>query len=120
VTAVTYSALDVEALRRTTPAIVQTNRAHFNHAGASLVDENTFQVMQAHLQAEIELGAMEAAARAQPSVERVRVSAATMIGAQPNEIAFLPSGSLAFGLAFAALPPLRQGERILVGRHEFS
>ena len=48
-----------------------------------------------------------------------RADAEALLGARPGEVAFMSSGSSAFGLAFAALPPLRAGDRILVGRQEW-
>jgi selenocysteine lyase/cysteine desulfurase len=72
-----------------------------------------------HLQREALHGGMEAAAAAAAQVQGARVDAARLLGAAPEEIAFMTSGSAAFGLVFAALRPLAARDRILVGRQEW-
>lgn len=109
--------IDVEAWRALTPGC--TNGLHFNHAGASLPSAASLSAINEHLLREALLGPMEAAAAAGDAIERVRRDAAALLGAQPDEIAFASSGSSAWGSVFAALPPLRHGERILVGRQEW-
>ena len=44
---------------------------------------------------------------------------AQLLNAQSAEIVLTSGNSPAWGAAFAALEPLRSGERILVGRHEW-
>ncbi len=109
--------LDVAALRAQTPGCAQV--IHFNHAGASLAPHSVLEAVTAHLQREAMLGAMEAGAAAAAEVESVRRAAAELLGSQTREIAFVSSGSAGWGAAFAALPALQRGDRILVGRHEW-
>lgn len=109
--------LDVTALRAQTPGCTQVT--HFNHAGASLMSNSVLEAVSAHLQREAMLGAMEAGAAAAADVESVRRAAAELLGSQAREIAFVSSGSAGWGAAFAALPALQRGDRILVGRHEW-
>lgn len=109
--------IDVEAWRALTPGCA--NGLHFNHAGASLPSAASLSAINEHLLREALLGPMEAGAAASDAIEHVRRDAATLLGAQPDEIAFASSGSSAWGSVFAALPPLRRGERILVGRQEW-
>ena len=92
---------------------------HFNHAGASLPSPETLDTIIEHLRLEAALGPMEAGDRVRDRLDQARVDTAALLNAQPGEIAFTSSGSAAFGLAFAALPPLRAGDHILVGRHEW-
>jgi selenocysteine lyase/cysteine desulfurase len=62
---------------------------------------------------------MEAAIIVTPRLQKLRADAATLINADSDEIALMGSGSSAFGSVFSAMPPLKQGERILVGRQEW-
>jgi selenocysteine lyase/cysteine desulfurase len=109
--------LDIARLRADTPGCAVS--AHFNHSGASLPTQATLAAMTEHLQREALHGGMEAAVAAATQVQDARVDAATLLGAAPEEVAFMTSGSAAFGLVFAALPRLAAGDRILVGRHEW-
>ncbi|MBV9077965.1 MAG: aminotransferase class V-fold PLP-dependent enzyme [Methylobacteriaceae bacterium] len=110
-------ALDVAALRAATPGT--TTVAHFNHAGASLMSETTLAAITDHLRREALDGPHEAAAGVQDRLDAARADAATLVGGTPDEIAFTASGSAGWGLAFSGLPPLRAGDRVLVGRQEW-
>jgi len=109
--------LDLARLRAETPGCA--GHLHFNHAGASLMPEPVLDAVIGQLRREALEGAMEAGAAAAGRIEAARGSAARLLGAEPGEIAFAASGSAAWGLAFAALGPLRPGDRILVGRQEW-
>ncbi len=109
--------LDVEELRSETPGCKAG--VHFNHSGASLPSRSTLETIWDYLREEATDGPMETAARASERLDAVRVDAASLIGADPAEIAFTGSGSAAWGMAFASLPPLAAGDRILVGRQEW-
>jgi cysteine desulfurase / selenocysteine lyase len=109
--------LDINRLRSETPGCAIS--AYFNHSGSSLPTNATISAVTEHLQREALYGAMEAAARAAEQVQEARIDAAKLLGATPEEIAFMTSGSAAFGLVFAALPRLTAGDRILVGRQEW-
>jgi selenocysteine lyase/cysteine desulfurase len=78
--------------------------------------------LQAHLVLESRLGAMDAADAVAPQLQRVRDDAARLLNASADEVAFMGSGSAAFGAvwsAFTHTAPLRAGDRILVGRQEW-
>jgi cysteine desulfurase / selenocysteine lyase len=109
--------LDIERLRGEAPGCAMV--AHFNHSGMSLPATTTLAAITDHLQREALYGGMEAAAGAAAGVAKARADAAAFIGAEPSDVAFTTSGSAGFGLAFAALPSLRPGDRILVGRQEW-
>jgi cysteine desulfurase / selenocysteine lyase len=107
----------LETLRAATPGT--TSSVHLNHAGGSLLPSVAHDALLAHLKLESQIGPMDAGIEAAAHLEETRASAAKIINAQPNEIAFATSGSSAFGAAFSALPQLRRGDRILVGRQEW-
>jgi cysteine desulfurase/selenocysteine lyase len=109
--------LDIDRLRAETPGCAIS--AHFNHSGCSLPTNATLSAMTEHLHREALYGGMEAAGGAAEKIQEARIDAAKLLGAMPEETAFMTSGSAAFGLVFAALPPLKAGDRILVGRQEW-
>ena len=108
---------DFTALRAATPGCEQT--AFFNHSGASLASAATLAAIKQHLDREARDGAMEAGAAAEPLVDAARRDAEALLNAGADDVAFTSSATAAIGLAFAALPPRRAGDRILVGRHEW-
>jgi len=110
-------ALDISALRAATPGCAQTT--FFNHSGASLPSAATLAAIKQHLDREARDGAMEAGNAAQPLLDAARREAEALLNAGTDELAFTSSATAAIGLPFAALPPLRAGDRILVGRHEW-
>lgn len=112
------TSFDIDRLRAETPGI-ETGRMHLNHAGASPVSAATLAAVTDHMLREGREGPMEAAASVEPAVGRARAALAALLGAEASEIAVAGSGSTAWGLAFAALPPLHAGDRMLVGRHEW-
>ena len=109
--------LDVSALRAATPGCEQT--LFFNHSGASLASAATLAAIKDHLDREARDGAMEAGGAAEPLVDAARREAEALLNAGRDDVAFTSSATAAIGLAFAALPPLRAGDRILVGRQEW-
>jgi selenocysteine lyase/cysteine desulfurase len=93
-----------------------------NHAGASPMSAAALAALHEHLALESRLGAMDAADVAAPRLQRLRSDTARLLNAGSDEIAFLGSGSAAFGAvwsAFTHTAPLRAGDRILVGRQEW-
>jgi len=107
----------IQSLRDRTPGVRST--VHFNHAGASLPSAGTLDAMQQHLAREAAHGPMEAGVAAREQAGRPRTLAARLLNAQPDEIALTTGNSAGWSAAFAALAPLRAGERILVARHEW-
>jgi cysteine desulfurase/selenocysteine lyase len=93
--------------------------AHFNSAACSLPPRCVTEAIIDHLQREALHGPAGAALAAAATIHDARVAAALLINASVDEIAFLSSGSHAWGSAFAALPPFRAGDRILTSRHEW-
>lgn len=114
---VTGRRLDIEALRAATPGCATS--IHFNHAGASLMSAGTLAAVTEQLKREAAYGPHEASVAVQGSLDQARADAARLLNAAPAEIAFTSSGSAGWGLAFAGLPPLCAGDRILVGRQEW-
>jgi cysteine desulfurase / selenocysteine lyase len=95
------------------------NILYFNIAAAARCGADIVEAVHQQLLLESRAGPAQAFAAAAPVLERLRVDTAQLLGATPGEIAFCASGASAFGLAFAAMKPLRRGDRILVGRQEW-
>ena len=107
----------LELLRAATPG--WHDSLHLNHAGASPMSMASLAAIREHMELESRLGAMDAAQIVTAKIAQVRSDAARLFNADPDEVALLASGSAAFGAVWAALPPLRAGDRILVGRQEW-
>ncbi|WP_207482901.1 aminotransferase class V-fold PLP-dependent enzyme [Arenibaculum pallidiluteum] len=108
---------DVERVRAQTPGCATLT--HFNHSSCSLPSLGTLRAVTEHLQREAFLGPSEAGIAVADAVQETRRAAAALLNCDTAEIALTGSGSQGWGSAFAALPPLRPGDRILVGRHEW-
>lgn len=109
--------LDIQALRAATPGCARIT--HFNHASCALPSDETLAIIKAHLDREALHGPSEMGVAVAADIQQTRASAATLLGAAATEIALTGSGSQGWGLAFAAMPPLRAGDRVLVGMHEW-
>ncbi|HEX4585467.1 MAG TPA: aminotransferase class V-fold PLP-dependent enzyme [Burkholderiaceae bacterium] len=113
----TLTAERVAALRADTPGC--EHRLHLNTAGAGLPSRRVLAATTDHLMKEALEGPVEAAIAAQARLDETRNLAAALINARPADVAWASSCSHAWGVAFAALPPLRPGQRMLVSRHEW-
>ncbi|WP_040607382.1 aminotransferase class V-fold PLP-dependent enzyme, partial [Oceanicola sp. S124] len=109
--------LDVDALRRATPAL--PGIVHFNAAGNGLLPAEVAEVFQDHLARELRSDGGTAAQGVAAAIEDAREEAARLIGATPFEIAFTTGTADGWNAAFGALPPLRPGDRVLVGSGEW-
>jgi hypothetical protein len=107
----------VAQLRAETPGC--EHRLHLNTAGAGLPPNRVLEAVTEHLLREAHEGPVEAAAAVQPRLDETRALVAALINAQPADVAWASSCSHAWGVAFAALPPLQPGQRVLVSRQEW-
>jgi selenocysteine lyase/cysteine desulfurase len=111
------SAIDVAAARADTPGCV--DRIHLNNAGASLMPTPVLDAVIDHLRLEAEIGGYEAAHAATDRLEQGYGAVGALIGAHPEEIAFVESASRAWNIAFGGVR-LVAGDRIITSRAEYA
>ncbi|WP_202049794.1 aminotransferase class V-fold PLP-dependent enzyme [Microvirga mediterraneensis] len=109
--------IDFARIRAETPGCSMV--AHFNHSSCSLPPVQVTQAIVEHLQREALYGPGEMGVAVAEDIQATRRAAARLLNASAEEVALVGSGSQGWGLAFASLPPLRSGDRVLVGRHEW-
>jgi selenocysteine lyase/cysteine desulfurase len=116
VAAAPFAAEEVSRLRADTPGCAHV--IHFNHCGSSLMPRPVIDATVGHIQREATIGGYEAADEAEDRIEVVYASAARLIGAAPDEIAFVENATRGWDMAFYAIP-LQAGDRILTSVAEY-
>ena len=108
--------IDVLRARRETPGVA--NVAHLNNAGAGLLPECVLRAQTGHLELEAAIGGYEAADQEADRIAAVYRSVATLINADPDEIAVVENATVGWDMAFYAIP-LKEGDRILTAEAEY-
>ncbi|WP_433701727.1 aminotransferase class V-fold PLP-dependent enzyme [Nocardiopsis sp. CA-288880] len=108
--------IDVGAVRADTPAVAEL--VHLNNAGSSLPPAPVVEAVVGHLRLEARVGGYEAAERAEGLVEGFYTAVARMLGARPEEVAFVESATRAWEAGFGAVR-LQAGDRVLTTTSEY-
>jgi selenocysteine lyase/cysteine desulfurase len=109
--------VDIDRLRAETPGCVE--RIHLNNAGASLMPASVIRAIQDHIALEARIGGYEAEdARSEAIAEAYR-SVATLVGARPENIAFMESATASYVQALSAIP-FQPGDVILTTRNDYA
>ncbi|MCG2628369.1 aminotransferase class V-fold PLP-dependent enzyme [Bradyrhizobium sp. WYCCWR 13023] len=109
--------IDIDRIRADTPA---TSRLTYLHnAGAALMPSPVVAAMKQHIDLEAEIGGYAAADREAGRLDAVYGSVARLLNAAPDEIALMENATVAWQMAFYALP-FRAGDRILTAEAEYA
>jgi selenocysteine lyase/cysteine desulfurase len=102
--------IDVDRARAGTPGCEHV--IHLNNAGSALMPKPVVDAVVAHLELEARIGGYEAHDANAEAIERFYGATAELIGAAPEEIAFLSSATRAWDMAFYSFR-FERGDRIL-------
>jgi cysteine desulfurase / selenocysteine lyase len=109
--------IDIVRIRADTPAAQRL--AYLHNAGAALMPEPVVATMKRHIDLESEIGGYAAADREADRLEAVYGWVARLLNAAPDEIALMENATVAWQMAFYALP-FRKGDRILTAEAEYA
>ena len=110
------SDIDVDIVRADTPGCGEV--IHLNNAGAALPPQAVLTASIDFLETEARQGGYEAATSRAHDLNRVYHTGALLLGCQPEELAFVSSGTQAWMSAFQAVP-LEPGDRVLATTSEY-
>ena len=108
--------LNLARLRADTPACEGV--IHFNNAGSSLMPDPVFDVLTGYLQAERRMGGYEAEAAQEALLTRFYAGFATLLGADPGEIAYMESATRAWGQVFYGID-WRAGDEVIIHQSDY-
>jgi cysteine desulfurase / selenocysteine lyase len=94
------------------------NVVHFNNAGAALTSAPVANYLYDYLRDDEVMGGYETAAARHGELENFYDATARLLGAAPDEIAFVENATRAWDMVFYALP-LARGDRILTTVSEY-
>ncbi|OSI19280.1 aminotransferase class V-fold PLP-dependent enzyme [Bradyrhizobium canariense] len=109
--------MDIDRIRRDTPAA--SRLAYLHNAGAALMPAPVVAAMKEHIDLESEIGGYAAADREARRLVSVYGSVARLLNAAPDEIALMENATVAWQMAFYALP-FSKGDRILTAEAEYA
>lgn len=109
--------IDIERIRTDTPAV--SRLAYLHNAGSALMPLTVVAAMKQHIDLESEIGGYAAADRESGRLDAVYGSVARLLNAAPDEIALMENATVAWQMAFYALP-FRAGDRILTAEAEYA
>lgn len=109
--------IDIDRIRAETPAA--SRLVYLHNAGAALMPAPVISAMKQHIDLESDIGGYAAADRESDRLDAVYGSVARLLNAAPEEIALVENATVAWQMAFYALP-FRKGDRILTAEAEYA
>jgi selenocysteine lyase/cysteine desulfurase len=109
--------VNVERVRKDTPGVA--DRIFFDNAGASPTPDPVHRRVVEHLELERAVGGYEANRQVNDELEEMYSSAASLLNARVDEIAFIENATRAWDMAFYGIR-FRDGDRILTSGAEYS
>jgi cysteine desulfurase/selenocysteine lyase len=94
--------IDIDRIRADTPAVARV--VYLHNAGAALMPVPVVEAMKRHIDLEAEIGGYAAAQRESDRLQAVYGSVARLVNATPDEIALTENATIAWQMAFYALP----------------
>src|SRR5262245_3593604 len=111
--------MDVESARADTPGCREV--VHLNNAGASLPPRVVTDTVIEHLELEARIGGYAAGDVVSERAAAVYESVASLIGADPREIALVENATRAWDMVFYSLASdFQEGDRSLTSRAEYA
>jgi len=114
--ATAWTDTEINALRADTPGC--RSKIHFNNAGTGLALKPVLDGVKTHLDLEAEIGGYEAHAHAEVAFKAFYHEIGRLIGAAPEDIAFVENATRAWDMAFYGIK-FREGDRVITGRAEY-
>ncbi|RTZ42566.1 aminotransferase class V-fold PLP-dependent enzyme [Candidimonas sp. SYP-B2681] len=108
--------LDIARIRADTPSA--DDQIFLMSAGSSLMPQPVIKAMQAYLDLEERMGGYKAYESEEQRIASGYDSAAALIGARPDEIAFMESATAAWQMAFYSMP-FEAGDIVLTSEAEY-
>lgn len=112
----TITSQDVDRYRRETPGC--SERIHLNNAGAGLMPQPVVDAIQAHVTLEARIGGYEAHWAKRPQIETCYASVGKLLGARPENIAFVENATVAFMQALSSVS-FSAGDVILTSEDDY-
>ncbi|MEW6149592.1 MAG: aminotransferase class V-fold PLP-dependent enzyme [Bradyrhizobium sp.] len=109
--------IDIGRVRDDTPATARL--AYLHNAGAALMPAPVVAALKGHIDLESEIGGYAAADQESERLDAVYGSVARLLNAAPDEIALMENATVAWQMAFYALP-FCEGDRILTAEAEYA
>jgi selenocysteine lyase/cysteine desulfurase len=106
----------VKQWREDTPGCA--NQIHFNNAASGLMPRMVLEAITAHLNREANLGGYESADDAEAAVAEAYANVATVLSAQPRNIAVVENSTVAFFQALSAFD-FKAGDVIVTTRNDY-